>query len=183
MDSCHVEQRAAGPKSRHLDITAHSPLQYIPAVRSQRRTNVWVQSFARGGCGLPAQSAESAGCHVERRSQPRSRNISTWRNILRCESHGFTPVRPSGFLDCACGFARNDNHFFCHLERSVSGVERSRVRRTCTGANHNGSRHFTVETPRLRSGWQKNGGKKSFRRPLYCLLLFGRIIHRSEKFP
>ena len=32
-------------------------------------------------------------------------------------------------------------------------------------------------------GDKKNGGKKSFRRPLYCLLLFGRIIHWSEKFP
>ncbi|WP_297604694.1 hypothetical protein, partial [uncultured Alistipes sp.] len=26
-----------------------------------------MQSFARDGCGLPAQSADSTGCHVERR--------------------------------------------------------------------------------------------------------------------
>ena len=73
------------------------------------------------------------------------------RRHIPYDLHSLQGFRPSGFLDCACGFARNDNHF-CHLERSVSGVERSRVRRTCTGANHNGSRHFTVETPRLRSG-------------------------------
>ena len=54
-----------------------------------------LQSFARGGCGLPAQSADSAGCHVERRGgQPRSRDISTARNIHRYDTHGLTPIHP-----------------------------------------------------------------------------------------
>ena len=79
--------------------------------------------------------------------QARSRDISTVQNIHHCDPHGFTPVRPSRFLDCAC--ARNDNHF-CHLERSDSGVERSRVRRTFAAAIRKGSCHFTVETPRFR---------------------------------
>ena len=39
----------------------------------------------------------------------------------------------------------------CRLERSDSGVERSRVRRTFAAAIRKGSCHFTVETPRFRS--------------------------------
>ena len=35
-----------------------------------------MQSFARGGCGLPAQSAESAGYHLER-SRRRSERLDT----------------------------------------------------------------------------------------------------------
>ncbi len=35
---CHVERRAAGPKSKHPDLSAHSPSRAILAVRRQRRT-------------------------------------------------------------------------------------------------------------------------------------------------
>ena len=71
------------------------------------------------------------------------------RKHIPYDLYSLQGFRPSGFLDYGC--ARNDNHF-CHLERSDSGVERSRVRRTFAGTVRKGSCHFTVEPPRLRSG-------------------------------
>ena len=53
-------------------FTHHEP--HTQCAASEGR-NVRVQSFARGGCGLQAQSAESTGCHVERRAAgPQSRH-------------------------------------------------------------------------------------------------------------
>ncbi len=54
-------------------FTHHEP--HTQCAASEGR-NVRVQSFARGGCGLPAQSAESAGYHLER-SRRRSERLDT----------------------------------------------------------------------------------------------------------
>ena len=53
-------------------FTHHEP--YTQCVASDVRS--FLQSFARGGCGLPAQSAESAGYHLER-SRRRSERLDT----------------------------------------------------------------------------------------------------------
>ncbi len=53
-------------------FTHHEP--YTQCVASDVRS--FLQSFARGGCGLPAQSAESAGYHLEQ-SRRRSERLDT----------------------------------------------------------------------------------------------------------
>ena len=50
---CHVERRAAGPKSRHLDSAEYSPLRPIPAVRSQRRTKQKCSPSPAASCRQP----------------------------------------------------------------------------------------------------------------------------------
>ena len=104
-----------------------------------------MQSFARGGCGLPAQSVESTGCHLERSvADAKSKGLDM-------EKH--SPLRfARGHADPAVGIPRlrfatlgmteqctihnYSARSFCHLERSVSGVERSRHNRTFILAKH-----------------------------------------------
>ncbi len=69
---------SGGPQARSRDISTYRRIHlhepHTQCAASEGR-NVRVQSFARGGCGLQAQSAESTGCHVERRAAgPQSRH-------------------------------------------------------------------------------------------------------------
>ena len=78
-------------------FTHHEP--YTQCVASDVRS--FLQSFARGGCGLQAQSAESTGCHVERRAKPvveTSRRSGTFTLTVRTGSRLFHPRDPSTVL-------------------------------------------------------------------------------------
>ncbi len=66
---------------------------------------VLVMQFTGTGCGYCPLIVMSSGG-----PQARSRDISTVRNIHHCDPYGFTLVQPSRFLDCACGYARNDRN-------------------------------------------------------------------------
>ena len=175
-----------------------------------------MQSFARGGCGLQAQSAESTGCHVERRAKPEvetsrldgastiatrtgsrpsdRRDSSTTPAAalgmtitsvtlskasaeskgLECAEH--SPVRlaralanpPSRPLDYARGNRTIHNArctIVCHVERSDSEVETSRLIGAFTFADHNGAR-----------GDKKERGKKFFPRSFNYLYYFSYSI-------
>ena len=88
-------------------------------------------------------------CHVERRGLgpevETSRRCRTSASADRNGSRSSDPRDPSPAPSAALGMTG-----ICRLERSDSGVERSRVRRTFAAAIRKGSCHFTVETPRFR---------------------------------
>ncbi len=134
-------------------FTHHKP--HTQCAASEGR-NVRVQSFARGGCGLPAQSAESTGCHLERSDSgvERSRHSGTFTGAVQKR---FTLIRSSGSLDklgMTCKGASFRGLFFCHVERRAAGPQSrhpdvpellpSRFARVHACS--------TLGTPRLRSG-------------------------------
>ena len=91
--ACHVdgEKRRCGASA----FTTHTRSTQ-PA-----KDEAGLQSFARGGCVLPAQSAESTGCHVERRAKPvveTSRRSGTFTLTVRTGSRLFHPRDPSTVL-------------------------------------------------------------------------------------
>ena len=80
------------------------------------------EQFAMGNAQFTIVPS-AAFCHVERRAfRPAVETSRQGRNIHPHDSHGFTPIRPSGPL----GFARGDS-FRCHVERRAKpAVETSR---------------------------------------------------------
>ncbi len=108
-----------------------------------------LQSFARGGCGLPAQSAESTGCHLERSGSgvERSRQAEASAIAIR------TGSRRSSRRDSSAALGMTAR---CHLERSSSGVERSRKAGASVLAKHDKAAPANPER-------QKNG-----RCAVYC---------------
>ncbi len=72
---CHLERSRRRSRKVSSQQNIH-PCEASPLFAANEGRNVRVQSFARDGCGLPAQSAESAGYHLER-SRRRSERLDT----------------------------------------------------------------------------------------------------------
>ncbi len=133
-------------------FTHHEP--YTQCVASDVRS--FLQSFARGGCGLPAQSAESTGCHLERSDSgvERSRHSGTVTDAVQ---HGFRSSGrrdPSTSLGMTCrGTSFGEGVFSVMLSEG-----RSPQSRHPDAAGHSPSRfaralaNTILGAPRLHSG-------------------------------
>ncbi len=154
---CHVERRAAGPKSRHLDWTEHSPVRPTTAL-----------AISPSG-PLDCARGDSLCCLVERRAAgPKSRHLD-WAEHSPVRIKMALAISPSRPLDCARGDRTIHNAQFTMHDCSVSvmlsegatspEVETSRQRGTFTIATRTGSRSYDRRDPSipLRSARDDSG--------------------------
>ena len=147
---CHVERRAAGPKSRHLDNAEHSLLRITTALAISPSSPL---DFARG---------DSLCCHVERRGLGPEVETSRLDGAYTIATR--TGSRPSDRRDSSTTPAASlGMTALCHLERSDSGVERSRLIGAFTLTIHPRSAQPAKDkrlSAVLRLGWLRTAGAK-----------------------
>ncbi len=158
-------------------FTHHEP--YTQCVASDVRS--FLQSFARGGCGLPAQSAESAGYHLER-SRRRSERLDTAEHssVQFKTVHTGTTVEIPRFRFATLGMTEQCTiHNYsarscCHVERRGArpAVETSRHCGTFAITIHAGSRKYDRRDSSTMPGIKA-------KRP-NCFKQFGRFASRCR---